>query len=129
MCYLSYKLLYTETICRWLLFMRPLLLISFPYRSLFIQLNSLHLTSIITCILHFHTRIDYIITLIYEGHTTSGCLTLLPYGIVVEPFPIRNLAADYLLLKHLGLNHMSSNQFFLLSPPSCLDIFHSYTVV
>lgn len=49
--------------------------------------------------------------------------------LVVEPFSVRDLAADYPLSRHLGFDHMPSNHFFLLSQLSRLHIFHCYVVV
>nr|DAF00163.1 MAG TPA: hypothetical protein [Caudoviricetes sp.] len=55
------------------------------------------MTSVITRILYFHTRIDYIFTRTNTGHTTSIDSYLLPFGIVVEPSSVQGLAADCLL--------------------------------
>ena len=62
------------------------------------------------------------------GQTTSGRLTLLPRGIVVEPSPVRGLAADCPLFRRSGSRHGPSACFFLFSPPSHLDFFHSCVV-
>lgn len=62
------------------------------------------------------------------GPTASDRLTLLPIGIVVEPYPLRILAADCLFCCCLGFNHAISIGFFLLSSPSRLYIFHYYVV-
>ena len=62
------------------------------------------------------------------GPTTSDRLTLLPNGIVVEPYPLRILAADCLFCCCLGFDHATSIRFFLLSSPSRLCIFHHYVV-
>ena len=60
----------------------------------------------------------------------STHLRLLPSrGMTVEQYPIRIYAAEDPLYKHLGFNHMPSNQFFLLSQRSRLAIFHAYVVV
>ena len=61
--------------------------------------------------------------------TISNRLILLPKGIVVERFSIRDFAADCPLPKRLGFNHAPSNLFFLLSQHSHLSIFHLYVVV
>ena len=47
--------------------------------------------------LRFLVRTDYILTL-FKVSTASGNSPLLPFGIVVEPYPVRVLAADYLIL-------------------------------
>ena len=44
-------------------------------------------------------------------------------ALVVEPSPVRGLAADCPLLQHLGFNRMPSHRFFLLSPPSRFPCF------
>ena len=82
--------------------------------------------------LQFPVSTDYIFSMPWWnglGRHTSTRLRVLPsWGIVVEPSPIRSLAADYPLWKHLGFNLMSSISFFLLSPHSHLAVFHAYVV-
>lgn len=82
--------------------------------------------------LHFHASTDYILSvgLTQYGETTSRRLPVLPSrGIVVEPSPIRSLAADCPLLQQLGFNRVPSREFFLLSQRSRLPIFQDYVVV
>ena len=45
------------------------------------------------------------------------------HALVVEPSPVRGLAADCPLSRHLGFNRMPSHRFFLLSLPSRLPCF------
>lgn len=66
---------------------------------------------------------------LHAGQTTSGRLALLLQRIVVEPSPVRGLAADCPLLKRLGSRHAPSVRFFLLLPPSHMNLFHFYVVV
>lgn len=82
--------------------------------------------------LHFHASTDYILSvgITQYGETTSTRLYVLPSrGIVVEPSPIRSLAADFRLREHLGFNLMPSNEFFLFSPRSRLGLIYPYVVV
>ena len=83
--------------------------------------------------LHFHVSTDYIFSIPYcygLGETTSERLSLRPSrGLVVEVSSIQGLLADYQLLKCLGFNLAPSNQFFLLSLPSRLPLFHGYVLV
>ncbi len=79
--------------------------------------------------LYFHISVDYIITHLHWVSTASAHLSVLPFGIVVEPSSVRGLAADYPLLQCLGFNLAPSILFFLLSSPSRLRIFHRYVVV
>jgi len=48
--------------------------------------------------------------------------------MIVEPSFIQGLAADCPLLRCLGFNLAPSVCFFPLSPPSHIDLFHSYVV-
>lgn len=75
----------------------------------------LRIESLLLSFLHFHTRADYIITRLLTGQTVSSRLTLLPSGIVVEPFSLRDLAADCPIL--------------LIFKRSRLGLFHPYVVV
>ena len=63
------------------------------------------------------------------GQTSSDRLALLPQGIVVEPYPVRVLAADCPFYRRLGSRHAPSMRFFPLSPPSRLGVFHPCVVV
>lgn len=95
-------------------------------------------------------RLDYII--MQRSARSSQCIVLHVYhfespvacdptrtlSLVVEPCPVRTLAADFPLFEHLGFCHMPYDQFFLISQPlwdmipypmSHLPIFHGYAVV
>jgi hypothetical protein len=65
----------------------------------------------------------------FLGPTFSLRLEVLLCRIVVEPSPIRSLAAEDPFLKVLGLHLDPSSRFFLLSSPSHLSVFHLYAVV
>ena len=68
-----------------------------------------------------------------KGQTTSGRLTLLPRGIVVERFSLQDFVADFpfetfFSFRYLGSHLIPSQCFFLLSSRSHLDISHSYVL-
>lgn len=63
------------------------------------------------------------------GQAASGRSALLLQRIVVEPSPVRGLAADRPLSRRLGSHPAPSVRFFLLSPPSHPGMFHPHVLV
>ncbi len=88
-------------------------IISFTQARYFLRSSPMNFSS-------FLMSTDYIFSLPRKGLSTSARLCVLPKGIVVEDSPVRSFPADYPLPKYLGFNLISSDRFFLLSPPSHL---------
>ena len=88
-------------------------------------------TQILHSLSRFPASTDYIFTRQNRGIPLPPSIAygVLPSGIVVEPSPVRGLAADCPLLRCLGFNLAPSSNFFLLSLPSRLGVSHPHVVV
>ena len=64
---------------------------------------------------HYVSTMPYFQTAYHFGYLGISTSAVVYLSIVVERSPIRSFAANYRLLQHLGFNHMSSRQLFLLS--------------